>query len=139
MTLALCGKYPLGCPAAVGLLGYLVAVAAVAQVCLNNLPLPRPADLVSSSPPLPSPPRPRDLLTSASPSPPLHSNPKSQQPLLLQIHGRLSKFPPEASKKNSLPPGIRFRAPSIVDDGKPTHPSVVWCGLPRQLSRSLFN
>jgi hypothetical protein len=66
MTLALCGKYPLGCPAAVGLLGYLVAVAAVAQVCLNNLPLPRPADLVSSSPPLPSPPRPRDLLTSAS-------------------------------------------------------------------------
>jgi hypothetical protein len=142
MALALCGTSLLGCSAAVaavGLLGYLVVVAEVAQVCLNNLPLPRPTDLVSPSPPPPPPPRPRDPLASASPSLPLHADPKSQQPLLFQIHGRLNKIPPEVRQKISPPPGIRFRAPSIADDGKPTHLSVVWCGLPRQLGRSLFN
>jgi hypothetical protein len=137
MALAHCGTSLLGCSAAVaavGLLGYLVVVAEVAQVCLNNLPLPRPTDLVSPSPPPPPPPHPRDPLASASPSPPLHADPKSQQP-----HGRLNKIPPEVRQKISPPPGIRFRAPSIADDGKPTHLSVVWCGLPRQLGRSLFN
>jgi hypothetical protein len=109
------------------------------EVRLNNIaPL---ADLVpvSASSPLCLPPRPRDLLASASPSPPLHSVPMSKQPLQIQIHGRLSKFPPEVSPKNSPPPGIRFRAPPIADDVNPTHLSVVWCGLPRHLGRSLFN
>jgi hypothetical protein len=109
------------------------------EVRLNNTtPL---ADLVpvSTSSPLHLPLRPRDLLASASPSPQLHSFTMFKQPLQIQIHGRLSKFPPEASPKNPPPPGIRFRAPPIADDENPTHLSVVWCGLPRHLGRSLFN
>jgi hypothetical protein len=109
------------------------------EVRLNNTtPLP---DLVpvSASSLLRLPPRPRDLLASASPSPRLHSVPMFKQSLQIQIHGRLSKFPPEASPKNPPPLGIRFRAPPIADDENPTQLSVVWCGLPRHLCRSLFN
>jgi hypothetical protein len=119
--------------------GFFEVAADSFEVRLNNTaPL---ADLVpvSTSSPLRLPPHHQDLFASASPSSPLHSVPMSKQPLQIQMHGRLSKFPPEASPKNQPPPGIRFRAPPIADDGNPTHLSVVWCGLLRHLGRSLLN
>jgi hypothetical protein len=115
-----------------------VVVADSFEVSLNNITPPADLVLASTSPPPLLPPRPRDLRVFDSPSLSLLSATPSKQPLLVQIKGRLSSYPPGAGPKNLPPPGIRLRAPFTASDEKPPNQSVVRCG-PQRLGRPLFN